>query len=207
MVSKVSRKKVDLHPLSPSYHLSTCHLHNLLSELRGKRVTRPTSPDPPKKLPAGAHANVKKASAAARGAAAAKKQKGATPKTRADAAVRLWCGGLLGGGALVLLLVLLLELIGLVAPVATGRAAVGVGRRADLGVCATIAPVVGLSPSIDFVPVDDGNKSMFGTADRVDVVVGGIVVAPFAVGTSTATGDVARPPLPRPRPPSARVRA
>ena len=33
-------------------------------ELRGKRVTRPTSPDPPKKLPAGAHANVKKASAA-----------------------------------------------------------------------------------------------------------------------------------------------
>ena len=29
-------------------------------ELRGKRGSRPTSPGPPKKLPAGAHANVKK---------------------------------------------------------------------------------------------------------------------------------------------------
>ena len=51
----------------------------------------PISLEPPKKLPAGAIANVKKASASTRAAAAAKKQKGATPKTRADAAVRLWC--------------------------------------------------------------------------------------------------------------------
>ena len=59
-------------------------------------------------------------------------------------------------------LVLLLELIGLVAPVATGRAAVGVGpRRADLGVCATIDPVAGCRRR-STLHVDDDNKRCSG---------------------------------------------